>query len=101
MQAEPSCSWLPALARGMREQRLIRLPGLARIRADPETRRVNASIDQIGFTLASRLNHPDVIELQFSVLGKLNAALRFLPGLTKVVAIANERTKEITVFSSK
>src|SRR5579883_911845 len=85
----------------MGEQSRIRLPGFPIIVADPETRGINPYIERARFALASRLDDPDVLQLLPALRRKLNAAFRLLPGLTCVVAIAQERAEEIAILGCK
>src|SRR5947209_7344712 len=101
MQAQATGPWFPALACWMVGETLVDVPRFAAVGADPQGCRIDAEIDRARLAGPSRLDDPDVLELEFTVLGKLDALLRLLPRLAEVVAVFQECPKKVAVVGGE
>ena len=79
----------------------IQFPAHAAISADPQTRWIGTRVDSPWLIGPARLNHPDVLEFFTAILRKLDALLRLMPCLAKVIAVAQERAKEVPILGCK
>src|SRR5260370_14163406 len=85
----------------MRKQGGIWFPGFPIVGADPKAGWIDPGIDGSGLVGTTRLDHPYIVQFQCPVLGELDTMLWLLPGLSEIVAITQERAKEIAILGGK
>src|SRR5262249_20853322 len=101
VQTESAVAGLPVLAGGGLRQTGVGVPCDAAIGSDPEAGGVHSSVKDTWLLRPARLDDPDVGQAQSALGGELDAALRLLPGLAEVVAVAQERPKEVAVLGGE
>src|SRR5690348_9901401 len=101
MEAKPARARLPTVACGMLSKTSVECPGFACIAAYPQAGRINTGIYCLWLVCSTWLNHPDIREFQAAIRCKLNATLRLLPCLPKIITVAYERTEEIAISGGK
>src|SRR5256885_9647318 len=69
--------------------------------AGPKAGRMDARIVNFRLVEASWFDPPDVGAVLAAIFGELAAALRFLPCLTEVIAVAQKCAEEVTVIGSE
>src|SRR4051794_20314318 len=98
-EAEATSAGAPTATRGVIEQRLVGLRGLATIAADPEGRWIDAHVE--GVVVSTRLDGPDIGELEAALLRELDSLAGLLPGLAEVVAVDQLGAKEDVVVGGE
>ena len=101
VQAQSTGSRLPAFTCRMIGKPGIQVPGHTAISADPQTCRIDAHVDGSRLIKPAWLDHPDVVKFLTAVLRELDACLRLLPRLTKVIAVAQKSAKEVPIVGCK